>query len=245
VANIYASIRYANARYGSAPRGWNRAGGYDQGGQLPPGLSLAYNGTGRPEMVLPESKLRRSFDTSLKSTVVPPLKQISDGIVKLGEVSMRVWKQLLAAGWKGRAGDRMEALYRPAASRPAVKPRAAARLSAFQISNLEPDSKRFGYVKRHGLPRAPKGYTWAEDYTLVRPTFYDSGGWLKPGLTLAYNRTGRPERVLPPNRSRDGVRDVHLHIHASAVVASKRELAQLVEEARAAFKASGGRLVAA
>lgn len=29
--NIYASIRYANARYGSAPKGWNRAGGYRNG----------------------------------------------------------------------------------------------------------------------------------------------------------------------------------------------------------------------
>lgn len=34
LANIYASIRYANARYGSAPIGWNRSGGYKEGGIL-------------------------------------------------------------------------------------------------------------------------------------------------------------------------------------------------------------------
>ncbi len=34
LANIYASIRYANARYGSAPRGWDRAGGYALGGTI-------------------------------------------------------------------------------------------------------------------------------------------------------------------------------------------------------------------
>ncbi|MGW7598215.1 hypothetical protein [Streptomyces antimycoticus] len=33
------------------PRAYNRAGGYDSGGYLQPGLNLAYNGTGRPEPV--------------------------------------------------------------------------------------------------------------------------------------------------------------------------------------------------
>lgn len=51
LANIYASMKYALAAYGSLPRAYNRAGGYDNGGWLPPGLSLAYNGTGRPERI--------------------------------------------------------------------------------------------------------------------------------------------------------------------------------------------------
>ncbi|MBI0293286.1 hypothetical protein JBE04_01925 [Streptomyces sp. PRKS01-29] len=51
LANIYASMRYALANYGSLPRAYNRAGGYDSGGYLQPGLNLAYNGTGRPEPV--------------------------------------------------------------------------------------------------------------------------------------------------------------------------------------------------
>ncbi|PXY32968.1 phage tail tape measure protein [Prauserella coralliicola] len=50
-ANIVASIRYANARYGSAPIGWNRAGGYDTGGLLGPGQT-GTNFTRRPERVL-------------------------------------------------------------------------------------------------------------------------------------------------------------------------------------------------
>jgi hypothetical protein len=54
-ANIVASIRYANSAYGSAPRGWNRAGGYDRGGWLLPGTTVATNLTGRPEMVLTAS----------------------------------------------------------------------------------------------------------------------------------------------------------------------------------------------
>ncbi|MFC4512530.1 hypothetical protein [Streptomyces ehimensis] len=51
LANIIASMRYALAAYGSLPAAYNRAGGYDSGGYLQPGLNLAYNGTGRPEPV--------------------------------------------------------------------------------------------------------------------------------------------------------------------------------------------------
>jgi len=57
VANLVSAERYIRAVYGN-PR--NIAGlfggtyyGYDSGGVLPPGRSLAYNGTGRPEMVVP------------------------------------------------------------------------------------------------------------------------------------------------------------------------------------------------
>lgn len=49
--NIYAGSNYAIHRYGSLA-GMNRAGGYDSGGWLPPGATLAINKTGRPEAVL-------------------------------------------------------------------------------------------------------------------------------------------------------------------------------------------------
>lgn len=61
VANIAAAINYIRARYGtvfnvpgiqSLARGGGYMG-YDSGGYLMPGLTLAYNGTGRPEMVSP------------------------------------------------------------------------------------------------------------------------------------------------------------------------------------------------
>ncbi|MFI7017894.1 transglycosylase SLT domain-containing protein [Streptomyces sp. NPDC050164] len=62
LANIYASMRYAMAAYGSLPTAYNRPGGYadggrvtptwyDDGGMIPPGLSLVANGTGKPEPV--------------------------------------------------------------------------------------------------------------------------------------------------------------------------------------------------
>lgn len=53
LANIYAGLNYALHRYGA---GWTsvlgHGHGYDAGGWLPPGLSLAWNGTGRPEQVI-------------------------------------------------------------------------------------------------------------------------------------------------------------------------------------------------
>lgn len=52
LANIYAGLRYTLARYGSLGA-LARPGGYDRGGWLPPGLSLAENRTGQPERVLP------------------------------------------------------------------------------------------------------------------------------------------------------------------------------------------------
>ncbi|MGW1260090.1 transglycosylase SLT domain-containing protein [Streptomyces sp. NPDC002513] len=67
LANIYASMRYAMAAYGSLPAAYNRSGGYalggrvtptlyDEGGYIPPGMSVVANGTGRPEPVMTASQ---------------------------------------------------------------------------------------------------------------------------------------------------------------------------------------------
>ncbi|MFC5992953.1 phage tail tape measure protein [Pseudonocardia hispaniensis] len=52
LANVLASMRYAQARYGSLPAAYGRPGGYDSGGLLPTGWSTVFNGTGKPEPVL-------------------------------------------------------------------------------------------------------------------------------------------------------------------------------------------------
>lgn len=51
LANLLASMRYALSRYGSLPAAYNKAGGYDNGGELMPGYTMTYNGTGKPENV--------------------------------------------------------------------------------------------------------------------------------------------------------------------------------------------------
>ena len=44
----------------------------------------------------------------------------------------------------------------------------------------------------------------------VHDSGYDAGGWLMPGLTLAHNNTGQPERVVGPN---EGGQTIHATFH--------------------------------
>jgi SLT domain-containing protein len=57
LANIYAAIKYTIARYGSGPAGWNRPGGYDDGGWLLPGWTAMFNGTNDREAVFTKSQI--------------------------------------------------------------------------------------------------------------------------------------------------------------------------------------------
>lgn len=71
LSNIVASMRYTLSRYGSLPAGYDRPGGYrdggmvfDEGGMLPLGPSIVNNKTGRPEPLLNADKsLNLSSDT--------------------------------------------------------------------------------------------------------------------------------------------------------------------------------------
>jgi SLT domain-containing protein len=77
VHNAVAAIRYMIARYGSVfnlPRG-----GYDEGGWLPPGVSLAVNKTGRPERILSprESAGTIIVNVNLHGPVLGSAKQVA------------------------------------------------------------------------------------------------------------------------------------------------------------------------
>src|SRR5262249_35104991 len=54
-------------------------------------------------------------------------------------------------------------------------------------------------------------------------SWYDNGGLLKPGLTLAYNGTGRPEQVIPPGRGGGGG-SVTVVIENHGVIGSQAEM---------------------
>jgi hypothetical protein len=61
-AQISWMIGYIRGRYGDpigAAAHERNFGWYDRGGFLPPGLSLAYNGTGYPEQVIPGGRGRQ------------------------------------------------------------------------------------------------------------------------------------------------------------------------------------------
>lgn len=60
MGQITGMLNYIAQRYGNPQNAWNHEvnyGWYDKGGMLPQGLSLAYNGTGAPEPVIPARRI--------------------------------------------------------------------------------------------------------------------------------------------------------------------------------------------
>jgi SLT domain-containing protein len=67
---------------------------------------------------------------------------------------------------------------------------------------------------------------------------YDTGGWLPTGLSLAYNATGRPERVLGPHEMGQVV-NINVTVPVSA---NKREIAREIADVLLHHTKAGGRL---
>ena len=67
---------------------------------------------------------------------------------------------------------------------------------------------------------------WASDPVgrglAAAPFGFDKGGWLMPGVTLAVNKTGRPEQVIPHGGG--GAGGVHLHLTINGPVGSQQQL---------------------
>ncbi|UJD20664.1 tape measure protein [Gordonia phage Niagara] len=69
-ANIAASIRYTRGRYGSLSA-WSGVG-YDSGGILPPGFTLANNQTGGPEAILTDAQWSAMYTAAANSNQLEP-----------------------------------------------------------------------------------------------------------------------------------------------------------------------------
>jgi SLT domain-containing protein len=104
VADAIAGIRYLRSRYGSP---YNIPGllggtynGYDSGGWLPPGMSMAYNGTGRPERVSPAGG-NGSLESKLDTLIQQNRTLIQQGMTNPSEVAAglgKVFNQTARAG---------------------------------------------------------------------------------------------------------------------------------------------------
>ncbi|MEU0847740.1 hypothetical protein ABZ387_07195 [Streptomyces flaveolus] len=90
LANIYASMRYALSSYGSLPKAYDRAGGYDSGGYLQPGFNLAYNGTGRPEPVFTTAQANALTSLAARGGASGPASFEGDLYLDSGEFLGRV-----------------------------------------------------------------------------------------------------------------------------------------------------------
>lgn len=75
LANIFASINYANARYGAAPIGWDQPGGYAAGGQLPGSAS------NRDNMVVRAASGEYIVNARSTARFLPLLEAINEGKV--------------------------------------------------------------------------------------------------------------------------------------------------------------------
>lgn len=69
------------------------------------------------------------------------------------------------------------------------------------------------------------------------PLGYDHGGWLMPGVTMAVNKTGRPERVLGPGEH--GGVTLNLYATFTGPVGSKMELLNWLTASLTDLKRSG------
>ncbi|MFH8799681.1 hypothetical protein ACH4F6_08815 [Streptomyces sp. NPDC017936] len=110
LANIYSSMRYALGAYGSLSKAYNRAGGYDSGGYLQPGLNLAFNGTGRPEPVFTTRQANALTSMAARGSSGPAGLQPGD------QLQLVVDGQEFSAYVDVRANNRLDATLRPMAA---------------------------------------------------------------------------------------------------------------------------------
>lgn len=88
-----------------------------------------------------------------------------------------------------------------------------------------------GYIRgRYGSPSA----AWAHEMAF---NWYDQGGVLKPGLTLAYNGTGRPEQVIPPG---GGTGPLVIELHLDHSFAEAGLSPQMLRNVKATVRHLGG-----
>ena len=82
---------YIRGRYGDPVRAWQwhlSHGWYDKGGWLPPGLSLAYNGTGQPERVIgPRGHGNPRITLEIRGSGSAPDQFLADMIKRYVQVS--------------------------------------------------------------------------------------------------------------------------------------------------------------
>lgn len=162
----------------------------------------------------------------------------------LGEFgfSMKQWPPLENL-WRGESGWRWDArndasgAYGIPQALPASK---MASAGSDWLTNPATQIKwGLGYIKgRYGSPE--KAWSFWQNH---RPHWYDAGGYLQPGLNLAYNGTGRPEPVFTAQQGNalarlatdPGAGDLHVQVYVG-----DREITDI---ARAEVRRSNGELV--
>ncbi len=77
-----------------------------------------------------------------------------------------------------------------------------------------------------GAPHVYGEPTRGDHWDHIHWGMFDQGGWLEPGLTLAYNGTGRPERVS--TGAEDRGTHIHVHVEGPIIGSSPAEVERLL-----------------
>lgn len=104
-SNIRASMNYALRQYGSLPAAYDRAGGYDSGGYLQPGVTRVQNDSGKPEPVFSHKQWQILKGNIMSAAQAGDLKKlhINLGIVANGlqqAVAKLDWQEIFGAASK-------------------------------------------------------------------------------------------------------------------------------------------------
>jgi hypothetical protein len=122
------------------------------------------------------------------------------------------------SGWRWNALNRASGAYGIPQALPASKMASAG-------PNWRTDARTqikwgLGYIKsRYGSPGKANNFQASHNW-------YDTGGWLPPGLSLAMNGTGKPERIRTASQEAalTSGQSGEIHVHFHGPVGSQREL---------------------
>ena len=99
-AQIMWGLSYIKSRYGTPANAWAHElafGWYDRGGFLPPGLTLAYNATGRPEMVTPaRGAAGNTYQITVHTGPATPSREVGRVLVE----HIRAFEHGSGKGWR-------------------------------------------------------------------------------------------------------------------------------------------------
>jgi hypothetical protein len=193
--------------------------------------------------------------TQAQADLMTRQAEVALQLAAIGQEQGRSYGTALAEGLRSQ----IPAVVAAAQALQAAAANAAAAVAAANPSAPAPTAANIGSVGSPGVsvpgapPRGTPGQVSVNGQTLhvnaagiidTRGPYYgrypaqvakfDSGGWLQPGLTLAYNGTGKPERVLTSQQAAQQAAPPVVNVTApppdlSALLESNRQLTERVD----------------
>lgn len=175
------------------------------------------------EYVAAQQQIREEL-AAAQDQFVAEQTELADELAALGQEQGRALGEALAEGMRSQIPAVRAAAQALAEAMAVLAGAQAAQTGGSTSAHTDrPSAKDTGPFKRVGL----------------RQRTYDVGGWLEPGYTLAYNGTGRPERILTAQQMGGmGSRVVQFMPNAAVTIRETADMDLLIR--RAEFLTSAG-----